>query len=105
MPGALETAALLVLANRFARLRTPQTADQVARTVLRVGLGGGKPQHRPVAGLQLHARSKPAFAENAVDARQVVAGDIEQQMMLEMVVHVIRRDEQPLEEIGARGAG
>jgi hypothetical protein len=26
-------------------------------------------------------------------------------MMLEVMVHVVRRDEQPLEEIGVRGAG
>ena len=37
-------------------------------------------------------------------ARQVVTGDVEQQMMLEMVVHVIRSDEETLEEARMRGA-
>ena len=40
-----------------------------------------------------------------MDARQVVAGHVEQQMMLEVIVDVVGRDEQPLEEIGVRGAG
>jgi len=48
---------------------------------------------------------KPASAEDAVHARQVVTGDVEQQMMFEVVVDVIGRDEQPLEEMRARGAG
>ena len=45
-----------------------------------------------------------AARENRMNARQVVAGHIEQQMMLEMIVDVIGRNEQSLEKARARGA-
>ena len=38
---------------------------------------------------------------DVVDARQVVARHVEQQVMLEMIVDVVRRDEQPLQHVGA----
>ena len=40
-----------------------------------------------------------------MDTRQVVAGHVEQQVMLEVIVDVVRRDEQPLEQVRVRGAG
>ena len=87
-----------------AGLRTARVVDDLAGTVLRVRLRGREPQHRRIARLHFHAPGMPARARDAVHARQVVAGHVEQQMMLEVVVHVVRRDEQPLEKIGARGA-
>src|SRR5437879_5914891 len=102
---SLEAARLLVAANLFPGPGAACAAYDVARPVLVVRPGGGKPQHGGVVRLHLHAIRIPAFTEYAVDARKIVTGHVEQQMMLEVVVDVIGCDEQPLEKIRARGAG
>src|ERR1700730_12378463 len=103
--SGLETAGPLVATHGLPGPRPPQAVHELARAIVAVGLCGRKPQHGSIARLYLHAAGKPALAENAVHARQIVAGDVEQEMMFEVVVDVVRRDEQPLEDIGARGAG
>src|SRR5262249_4185765 len=96
-PAELEAACGLIAGNLGAGLRAAHAAHEFARSVLAVGPGGREPEHRSIVRLHFHPLRMPAFAENAVDSRQVVTGHIEQQMMLEVIVHVIRRDEQPLE--------
>src|SRR6266567_596259 len=99
----LETARRLVAADFCTGLRTARAAYELSRAILVVRLHRREPQHRGIVRLHFHPAGVPAFAENAVDTRQVVAGHIEQEMMLKMIVHVIRRDEQALEDIRARG--
>src|SRR5690242_2166567 len=76
----LETAGPLVPADVFPGASPPQAVDELARAVLRVGFGRRKPQHRSITGLHLHAAGKPARAENAMHPRQVVTGNVEQEM-------------------------
>ena len=85
--------------------RPPHIAHQRPGPVLIGRLCGSKPQHRQIVRLHFHAGRVLAAGEDLVNARQVVAGHVEQQMMFEMVIHIIGRDEQPLEKAGARGAG
>src|SRR5215216_8156931 len=86
----LESACRLIAANLFPGSRAARAAHQLAGAILVVRLGGRQPQHGGVTGLHLHAVRISTFAENAVDARQVVAGYVEQQMMLKVIVDVIR---------------
>src|SRR3954449_1452135 len=103
--NSLEAARLLVAADLFAGAGAACAARDMSRPILMVGLGGGEPHHGGVVRLHLHAIRVTAFRENAMDARKIVTGHVEQQMMFKMVVDVIGRDEQPLEKICARGAG
>ena len=100
----LEAARRLIGADLGAGPRPAGAVHQLPRTIVPVRLRRREPQHGHVIWLHFHPPRIPAFAEDAVNARQVVARHIEQQMVLEMVVHVIGRDEQPLKEAGAGGA-
>src|SRR5436190_10658929 len=102
---SIEAARLLVAANLFPGPGAACAAHDVARPVLIVWPHSRQPQHGGVIGLHFHAIRIPAFTEYAVDTRQVVAGHVKQQVMLEVVVDVIGCDEQPLEKIRVRGAG
>ena len=102
---SLEAARLLVAANLFSGPGAACAAHDVTRPVLMVWPRSRQPEHGGVVGLHLHAIRIPAFTEYAVDTRKIVAGHVEQQMMLEVIVDVVRRNEQPFEEIRMRGAG
>src|SRR5690242_11457948 len=96
---SLEAARLLVAADLFPGAGAACAARDMSRPVLMVGLGGSEPHHGGVVRLHLHAIRVTAFGEDAMDARKIVAEHVEQQMMFEVVVDVIGRDEQPLEKI------
>src|SRR5262249_51233937 len=87
--AGLETAGPLVAADGLPSLCPSQVVDDLAGTILLVRPCRRKPQHRGITRLNLHAGGKSALAEDAVHARQIVTGDVEQQMMFEVVVDVI----------------
>ncbi len=103
--GLLESAGGLVNANLGASPGTPRAIHKLAAAVVGIGPRGRKPQHGGIARLDLHSAGEAAVAQDAVHKREVVAGHIEQQVMLQVIVHVIWCDEQPLQQIGPGRAG
>src|ERR1700704_1888564 len=85
---ALKPGRDLIVVDGYAGPGTRNFTPELARPVLVCGLRGRKPQHGGVVRLHLHPCSMRATREDAVNAWQVVAGPIEQQMMLEMIVDV-----------------
>src|SRR2546430_12630768 len=78
----LEPAGLLVPADSLAGPRPALDAGQLAGAVVPVGFCGRKLQHRQIIRLGFHPTGQMTLREDAVHARQAVAGDVEQQVML-----------------------
>src|SRR6266576_3570190 len=72
----------LIVVDSYAGPGTPNVTHERARPVLVGGLRGRKPQHGCIVRLHLHPCRMRAAREDLVNARQVVAGHIEHQMML-----------------------
>ena len=87
----LETRERLILVNPRA------IADARALLTMAPGrssasLVGGEPQHLQIAAVHFHASGVRSH-QDRVQPRQIVAGHIEQQVMLEVVIDEIGRDE------------
>src|SRR4051812_2335056 len=98
----LKAACRLVATERCAAPGPARGAYQSAGAILVVWLGCREPQHREVTRLHFHSLAMTTCAEDAVQARQTVAGHVKQQMMFEVIVHIIRRDKQPLQKARVR---
>src|SRR4051794_21681952 len=96
--NALKTARRLIAADIRAGPCTTGGTDQLSRSIFVARPGSGEPQDRCIVRLHFHAPAMDAFRKNAVDTPQIVARHVEQQVMLKVIVHVIRRDEQALQE-------
>lgn len=70
---SLEPARPLIAADRLPGLRTAQAVDELAGTVLAIGLGGRQPQHRQIAGLGFHSSGEVTARQDAMHARQVLS--------------------------------
>jgi SAM-dependent methyltransferase len=102
-PGAKARGGL-VFSGAPAGTRAPGGIDELTGAILGGGPRGGEIENAQVATLHFHAGSVRAAHQDRRRLGQIVTGHVMPEMMLEVAVDKVGRNEDPLEEIGGCGA-